>query len=344
MPLPSRFGVFYDFRNPPAWQAPWADRYRQLLDQVAWVDAELPFNAVSLSEHHFVADGWTPSPLALCAAVAARTRRVEILTNIVQLPLHHPLRVAEDALTVDVLSGGRFRLGVSAGYREQEFAGFGVSLGERASRMDEGLDILRAAFAGKPFAHEGRYWSFPELQVMPGPIRPGGPGVWIGGRAPAAIRRAAARGDGFLASGLDDVADFVAARRDLGHDDRPPRTVRTSRMVVAEDPDRALHELGPHLLYQVNQYIDYGFIDREYYTDPRDLLRDGVSEIVDADGAVESLRRAGAAGVHELHLFAVVPGESVEAGSRRLAYVAEAVLPRLSASRPVPDQSSPTTE
>ena len=333
---PRSFGVFYDFRNPAAWEQPWSARYRALLEQIAWVDAQLPYADISLSEHHFVQDGWSPSTMALAAAVAARTERVGITTNIVQLPLHHPLRIAEDALTIDILSGGRFRLGVSSGYRAQEFEGMGVSLAERGSRMDEALGILRAAFTGLPFAHSGHHWSFPELAVTPGPIRPGGPPIWIGGKASSALHRAAAHGDGFLASGLEDVAGYLAARRSLGFHDDPPATMRTSRMVIAEDPERAQHELGDHLLFQVNQYIDYGFVPGPYRTDVRELLRDGLSEIVDAEGALERLSMAGEAGVDELHLFAVVPGEPVESGSRRLQYVADHVIRVIEESRPTP--------
>jgi len=330
---PRTFGVFYDFRNPAAWAQPWPQRYRELMEQIAWVDGHLPFTDVSLSEHHFVEDGWSPGTMALAAAVAARTERVGVTTNIVQLPLHHPLRIAEDALTVDILSDGRFRLGVSAGYRAQEFDGMGVSLTERGSRMDEGLAIIRKAFAGEPFSHTGRHWSFPELQVTPGPMRVGGPPIWIGGKAQSALHRAATQGDGFLASGLDDVASYVAIRRSLGFDDDPPPTMRTSRMVIAEDPERAAFELGDHLLFQVNQYVDYGFIPGPHRTNVSELLREGHSEIVDAAGALERLQLAAQAGVDELHLFATLPGESVESGSRRLQYVADNVISVVRESR-----------
>jgi alkanesulfonate monooxygenase SsuD/methylene tetrahydromethanopterin reductase-like flavin-dependent oxidoreductase (luciferase family) len=334
---PRRFGVFYDFRNPAAWRQPWAERYLQLIDQIAWVDAELAFDEVSISEHHFLDDGWTPSPLVLAAAVASRTSRVGIATNIIQLPLHHPLRIAEDALTVDILSQGRFRLGVAAGYREEEFAGLGVSTGDRASLMDEGIAIIRQAFTGQPFAFSGRHWTFPELAVAPGPMRPGGPEIWLGGRARPALERAAARGDGFMASSNEDVAGYMEARRSLGFEDAPAKTMRTARLIIDEDPERALRELSDHMLFHVNEYIEYGFVKRPPYTDARDLIRDGQFDIVDADGALDRLRTAGAAGVHEFHVYGVLPGEPVDSGSRRLDYISNNVLPslRLGGSAPV---------
>jgi alkanesulfonate monooxygenase SsuD/methylene tetrahydromethanopterin reductase-like flavin-dependent oxidoreductase (luciferase family) len=329
MTFPSTYGLFYDFRNPEAWRQPWDERYRQLLEQIAWVDAELPFDQISLSEHHFVEDGYSPSVLALAAAVAMRTSRVGIVTNILQLPLHHPLRVAEDSLTVDILSGGRFRLGVAVGYRELEFEALGVSTRERGTRMDEGLEILRLAFSGDRFSFQGTHWQLPDLRVTPGPMREGGPEIWLGGKAPRAIERAAMRGDGFLASKNADVTAYLAARRRLGHVDLPPKTVRTARLLICEEPDRALAELGGYLLHQVNQYVEFGFIPGPPYTDPSALLRDGHYEIVDATGARETLAAAGAAGVGEFHLMAVLPGEPVESGSARLEYVARHVLPHL---------------
>src|SRR5918997_3204988 len=173
--FPARYGVFYDFRNP--FGEPWDRRYHELLDQIRWVDGAEDFDEVPLTEHHFVADGYSPSTMSLATAVAAVTGRVGITTNIVQLPLHHPLRIAEDALTADIVSRGRFRLGLAAGYRELEFDAFGVSLRERAGRMEEGVEILRRAFAGEAFSFDGRYWQLPRLRVTPGPIRPGGPEI-----------------------------------------------------------------------------------------------------------------------------------------------------------------------
>lgn len=133
-----KFGLLYDFRNPAAWRRPWASHYQAILDQIVSVDRGGQFDSIHLSEHHFVDDGYTPSVLSLATAVSALTDRIEIGTNILQLPLHDPLRVAEDSLTADVVSHGRFRLGVGVGYREAEFLGFGTSLSDRG-REDGGV-------------------------------------------------------------------------------------------------------------------------------------------------------------------------------------------------------------
>jgi alkanesulfonate monooxygenase SsuD/methylene tetrahydromethanopterin reductase-like flavin-dependent oxidoreductase (luciferase family) len=327
MQFPLRYAAFYDFRNPTG--EAWDRLYRENLDQIRALDAADDFDGISLTEHHFVDDGYSPSTMALATAVGAVTTRLEITTNIIQLPLHHPLRVAEDALTADIVSGGRFRLGVAAGYRELEFAAYGVPTRERASRMDEGIEVIRRAFTGEPFTFSGRHWQIPRITVTPGPIRPGGPPLWVGGTAAPAIDRAARVGDGFLASQDRHVAAFRAAAAEAGRPEVGDRTARTARLLVAPDPERAVNDLGPALLHQVNQYIEFGFIDHAPYDDARQAVKDGHYEVVDADGAVAALARSGAAGVAEFHFMARLPGESAESGAGRLDYVAAQVLPRV---------------
>ncbi len=324
------FGVFYDFRNPAQFREDWTKRYREIFEQIDWVERDSNFGAVSVSEHHFVDDGYTPSVLALAAAIAVATERVEIGTNIIQLPLHHPLRIAEDALTVDALSGGRFRLGIAIGYRELEFEGLGSNVRERRTRMEEGIEVLRGAFAGEPFSHQGRHWSFPELRVTPLPVRAGGPPIWMGGTVPAALERAARLGDGFLASVNEEVVGYLEACERLGTDPAARGTCRTAWAIVDEDPERALAELGPYMLHQVNGYVDFGFLKVPYFEQPQELIDAGFYTMVDADGAVEYFTEARNDGVREIQLFAQIPGEPVESGTRRLEYVSERVIPRLS--------------
>jgi alkanesulfonate monooxygenase SsuD/methylene tetrahydromethanopterin reductase-like flavin-dependent oxidoreductase (luciferase family) len=328
--LPRTFGVFYDFRNPAQWREPWDVRYRKLIEQVGWVESQPVFGAVSVSEHHFVDDGYTPSVLALSAAIAAKTSRLQIATNILQLPLHHPLRIAEDALTVDALSGGRFRLGVAVGYREQEFAAFDTTTRDRADRMDESLTILRAAFAGEPVRHDSRHWRFPEVTVTPGPIRTGGPEIWVGGGSEVAMRRAARSADGFMAAAVNrQVAQAFHETCAAVTPDRPRRPVMgTAWLLVAEDPEREIVRLGDHMLYHINQYIDYGFLQAPPYTDARKLVEDGFYTFTDAEGAREILQDAGEGGVDEVHFFGVLPGEDVDSATERLEYLADKVLAR----------------
>ena len=140
------FGLWYDFRNPPSTQRDNSEIYRKTLQHISYAE-ELGFDNIWTSEHHFIDDGYSPSLLPICAAIAAITKKVRIGTNVLLLPLHDPLRIAEDAATVDVISDGRFDLGVAAGYKLEEFTGFGISRKSRAQRMEEAIQVIRKSWS-----------------------------------------------------------------------------------------------------------------------------------------------------------------------------------------------------
>ena len=111
-----RFGLWYDFRNPPQWRQSSDRLYREILDQIAWGENN-GFDDVWLSEHHFIEDGYLSAILPVAAAIAARTKRIRIVSGVLLVPFHNPVRLAEDIATVDVISGGRFELLMDAAAR-----------------------------------------------------------------------------------------------------------------------------------------------------------------------------------------------------------------------------------
>jgi alkanesulfonate monooxygenase SsuD/methylene tetrahydromethanopterin reductase-like flavin-dependent oxidoreductase (luciferase family) len=334
MAQPVTFGLIYDFRNPAPWQQPWAKRYEAVLDQIAWIDSELAFEGVYITEHHFYEDGYMPSTMVVCGAIAARTKRITVGTNLIQLPLHHPVRLAEDALVNDVLSGGRFRLGVGAGYYWQEFEGVGSVLKQRPSRMKEGFEILRAAFSGESFSYEGTRWSVPKIKVTPPPIREGGPEIWMGAFVPAAIDRVAQFADGFLAFGAETIAEYLDACERQGRDPQERQINRTYWAIIDEDPERAYASAGPHFVHMYNDYIRRdAYPDLKVFHDPQTALQlgleAGVLLVRDAAAAVAAINRDVALGVRDIELLTFMPGEDVDEVSARLQYISDKVIPNV---------------
>ncbi|HXF74228.1 MAG TPA: LLM class flavin-dependent oxidoreductase [Actinomycetota bacterium] len=184
----------------------------------------LGFDSVWVSEHHFVDDAYLPSLLPMCAAIAARTERIAIGTALVLAPLHEPLRLAEDAAVVDLLSGGRLVLGVGAGWREEEFEALGVPRSERGLRLEDTVTVLRQAWSDGVVTG-GRRLRYPAVSVTPKPARSGGPPIWVGALAAPAIRRAGRIGDGFMATEVTPAsfaAQVAMAREEAVRSGRDP--------------------------------------------------------------------------------------------------------------------------
>jgi alkanesulfonate monooxygenase SsuD/methylene tetrahydromethanopterin reductase-like flavin-dependent oxidoreductase (luciferase family) len=234
------FGILHDFRQPLPHTRGYPEFYAECLDEVAEAE-RLGFETVWLSEHHFTPDGMPPSPLVLAAAVAARTTTIRIGTSVLVLPLHHPLRVAEDAAAVDLLSGGRLVLGVGQGYAEHEFAAFGVDRRRRGPRLDEAVGVLR------DWAHDG-------VPVTPSPDRT--VPLYVGGVTEKGLRRAVRLGDGVIVY-CGTPADLVARRALLDTIDADVPLVATSILHVAEDADTAWAQAAPGIAYLEGQIATY---------------------------------------------------------------------------------------
>ena len=127
----------------------------------------LGFDSVWCAEHHFSTYGYLSRPLMFAMHLAAQTERIRVGSAVVVLPLHHPLVVAEEIATADLLSGGRLDVGLGRGYQKYEFERLGHTLDESRERFDESVDILLKAFEGKPFAHEGKHYCFDETSIFP---------------------------------------------------------------------------------------------------------------------------------------------------------------------------------
>jgi alkanesulfonate monooxygenase SsuD/methylene tetrahydromethanopterin reductase-like flavin-dependent oxidoreductase (luciferase family) len=319
-------GILHDFRRPLAHPDSYSAYYAECVAEVEEAD-RLGFACVWLSEHHATPDGFLPSPLAMAAALAVRTRRIAIGTNILVLPLHHPLRVAEDAAVVDLLSDGRLVLGIGQGYAPQEFAAFGVDRRSRAARLEEGVEIIRRAWEHGETGFSGREWQIPEGRFGPRPERriP----ILIGAVAEPAVDRAVRIADGLIVycgarPDLAPRAELLARtleRRDRARDDF--RFVATGIVHVDEDAERAWAEAAPGIAYLEGELTRHGGADTPLLR-REDYLVGTPDEI--AAGLVELHR---ATGFDHFAGWARLPGISHERAVSSLRLLAERVIPRV---------------
>ena len=156
---------------------------------------ELGFHSSFSVEHHFTGWNQVSATLMLLMALAMRTSRLRLGTAVIVLPWHNPVLLAEQAATLDLLSGGRLDFGIGKGYRHNEFAGFGIAQEESEARFEEAIEVITRSWLSRTrFSHHGRFWTFKDIVVEPPPAQQPHPPLWVAAGSPTSIRRAAARG------------------------------------------------------------------------------------------------------------------------------------------------------
>ena len=237
-----KFGlaVMNDF--PPGTVA--ADRVPLLREQVRAASAA-GLDSVWVLQH-YLGNMPTLQPLPLLSALADDAGPMFLGTNMFILPLRHPVAVAEEFATLDHLTGGRVIAGFGMGYRENEFASFGVPMDERASRFEESIAIVRGLWSRAPVTFRGRHFALEDQRLSLPPVQPGGPRIWIGaGPHKTGARRAARLGDAWIIPPHETPERLRAllavyreerAARGLGV---PAEVVVRRELVLDPDPDRA---------------------------------------------------------------------------------------------------------
>jgi probable F420-dependent oxidoreductase len=163
------------------------------------------FDTATIGHHHFM-PGNLSDPLTFLATVAARTSTLRVGTGIFQLPVHNPVRVAEQVATIDQLSAGRISLGVGLGWWPLEYQVHGSDFKRRGARLEEALTILKLVWENENTAFDGQFYRFPELTVYPRPVQRPHPPLWVAGVADAAVDRAARLGDAWLCGPVQSIA------------------------------------------------------------------------------------------------------------------------------------------
>jgi alkanesulfonate monooxygenase SsuD/methylene tetrahydromethanopterin reductase-like flavin-dependent oxidoreductase (luciferase family) len=200
-----KFGISFSFQAHRGLGEPYDKAYREALELAAEA-SRLGYDSVWASEHHGEADGYCPSPVVACAALAVAAPNCRIGQAVALAPLHgHPMRLTEDLSVIDNLSGGRVEIGLGQGYRPAEFEMFGWNYKTRTRAFEESLDILEKAWTGEPFDYAGKIYNVKGGLLRPPPVKPGRPPLWIGAAHPKARARAVRRRAGFLVAPLAEL-------------------------------------------------------------------------------------------------------------------------------------------
>ena len=238
--LPKRLGFFTRLLD----QAPPAERYRLATAQIVHAE-RFGFDSAWIAQHHFhEAEGGLPAPFVFLSQIAARTSRIRLGTGIVTLPLELPIRVAEDASVLDLMSGGRLEVGVGPGGNLTAFTAFGLDSNERNTLLAGHLELMRDAWAGRPLPGGDRLY-------------PANPGlldrIWQATFSMEGAKRAGRAGDGLMLSrtqprapgaprlSLDEIQNpMIDAYLEALPKGREPRILASRTVFVADDRKEAL--------------------------------------------------------------------------------------------------------
>lgn len=330
-----RTGVMFDMRAP-AFGTPPRELYAAALDMAAYAD-EIGVSRVNLMEHHCSPDGYLPQPFVMGGGVAARTKQCRISLGAVILPLHDPVKLAEQIAVLDLMSGGRLELTFGAGYVAEEFAAFGVSLKDRGRLLDQGIEIILRALHGERFqAPDGR-----TVFVRPLPLQKPEDILTVGGGVEASAKRAARFGLGItpLKAELLDVYDAECRRlgREPGRKNSP---MGLSNVHLTRDPDATWPKVMPHLKHVVSEYARWAEAEpnsnspfRGLLTNDEALKHAGVFNLMTPEELLERAPKV----VSELGSVTFMPllgGLPPELGWESLELL-KGVLPKLKTARGV---------
>ena len=256
-----KLGIYLNSQHP-AGDDP-ARRFAETVEQVRLVRS-LGFDSIWAGEHHATPGFHFFPQLPLLYRLAAEAEGLWFGTNVTLLPLHNPVELAEGGAFLDIITGGKFLLGIGLGYRPEEFQIFGVPMAERVSRFTEAVEIIRRLWSEDRVTHAGRHWQFNDITIAPRPLQSPRPPLIIGAQAKAAIARAARIGDGWLVVPLPTLdqldAQMSAFRSERSAAKLPPAQhfCRLLEVGCAADEETAIRRSAPFLIEKYKSYASWG--------------------------------------------------------------------------------------
>ena len=316
----------FDLRVPDFASVAHAEQYAAALEMATWAD-EHGFASVTLSEHHGVDDGYLPAPLVMAGVIAGRTRSTMLNVSAILVPLHDPVRLAEQLAVLDLASGGRISVVAGIGYRQEEFEMAGVERKGRGKLMEEYLGVMKQAWTGEPFEWQGR-----TIRVTPRPLTEPHPIVLVGGSTEIAARRAARLHLPFMPAVGDDALAklYYEECEKAGYEGGWVLLPGGPGFVhVTEDPEKAWAEIAPHALYDAQTYHRWQTPGQrsEVHVEAEtleDLKASGVYRVVTPDECVALANEVGNILLHPL-----MGGMHPDLGWQSMELFASKVQPRL---------------
>lgn len=316
----------FDMRSPGI-GAPRDILYAEAMKMARFAD-EIGVDRLIISEHHGSDDGYCSAPFVLGSAFAAHTERIKIMLGAVVLPLHDPVKIAEQIAVLDIVSGGRLEVAFGAGYIPSEFARFKVPFNERGRLMEEGLAIIVRALKGERFEIEGR-----EVFVQPPPFH--GPQFYLAGNKKITVDRAIRFGCGLFPTDVD-LCDFYDQRcREEGVSSGPKLVLGPPQAVfVSNDPDGMWARILPYALHSATSYARWSAESTnsgslyEGVIDPVQLRASGIFKVVTPDECVALARQLSLRG-QSLSFYPLLGGLPPEIGWESLDLFANSVWPRM---------------
>ncbi|MFP8890239.1 LLM class flavin-dependent oxidoreductase [Natrialbaceae archaeon A-CW2] len=325
-----KFGVFLNQYYTPEDDFEVTD----LLEQAALMES-VGFDSAAVGERHVHEEG-VVEPITALAAIASQTERLELATMAVLPALYNPIHLAEKVAMIDRLSTGRMRFGAAIGYRERELTPFGVSMDDRVPMFMESLSLLKRLWSKESVSHDGDHWQFDDVFISPRPEdrMP----IWIGGHADIAIKRAAYRGDAWIASASSTTEDlerqigvYEESLEEFGMDRAENDVILMRDCFVADSYEEARDTIEPHLLKLYQMYARWGqtYMDEhEVEVDYDELAEKFV--LGSPDACIEKLRTYEDLGVDHVVLRVQFPGQPQDTTLRCLERIGEEIIPELS--------------
>jgi alkanesulfonate monooxygenase SsuD/methylene tetrahydromethanopterin reductase-like flavin-dependent oxidoreductase (luciferase family) len=309
-----KLGIFLNTQFTPGTDV--AAHLAALVEQVR-VARESGFSSLFLPHHYLTSPMQMLQPVPLLAYLAREAEGMAIGCNILILPLLDPVHVAEESATLDLLSGGRFIMGVGLGYRAAEFDGFGVPLRERVPRFCESIEVMRRLWREDKVTYHGRTLRLVDQGISLKPARPEGPPIWIAAIVDAAVKRAARLGDGWLivnAATMAELEPQMALYRDTLRDcGKPvPEELPIAREChIGASREAALAECRGPLEYKYGAYASWGLDSEAPQEGPRSFEALGHDRFLIGDKSYvrdEIARYEGTLGVNHFIMRVQWPG------------------------------------